>query len=463
LTSFALPSETNYVISLVNQERDIEYINIPLQLFLTQSIQVAPEKIRAYYNQHQNDFLTPEQVSIEYVELSLKNLISAIHPTDATLRNFYNENVNSYTRPTEWKLTSIDIPVVANASSEQTEAARRQAEEVLRKAQTGADFIKISQQFPNKTLNSNNWMTLNQIPAELQKSVAELNKSNRLSQIIKTSHGFVIAKVLDIKEPQVQPFEVVKDKVKEMYVHQYAEEKFSQLREQLANLSYEHPDSLSYVSKSMGLKIQTTELFSKDKVEKNILAYKQVRDTAFSHDVLSLQNNSDVIQVHPETVIVLRVKSHIPSALLPLSGVYKQIENKLKIVEAEKKAEKFAGNIKDKLQSGLQLKQIPQATHLSWRTVGYIGRYSTKVDSAILDIAFRMPNPSMLQARASYGVIRTPAGYAVVALKSVKDGSISDSKQYAIFSEQVQNSEGLLEYELYKLSQTNQANIKVEK
>ena len=37
-TSFALPDETNYTIALVNQERDIDYINIPLQYFLSQPI-----------------------------------------------------------------------------------------------------------------------------------------------------------------------------------------------------------------------------------------------------------------------------------------------------------------------------------------------------------------------------------------------------------------------------------------
>src|SRR5205085_276420 len=114
---------------------------------------------------------------------------------------------------------------------------------------------------------------------------------------------------------------------REAYVRQRAEEKFAQLRDQLADMTYEHPDSLKHAAENLNLTIKTSELFTKDKVGKDVSQYKKVRDTAFSNDVLNLQNNSDVIQINPETVIVLHVKSHIPSSLLPLNNVSKQIED----------------------------------------------------------------------------------------------------------------------------------------
>ena len=113
LTSFALPDETTYTISLVNQERNIDYVNLPSQYFLSQPIVISADKIKAYYDQHQNDFMTPEQVNVEYVELSLKNLSAKIDPADTVLKSFYNENINSYNQPTTWKLASIEIPVAS--------------------------------------------------------------------------------------------------------------------------------------------------------------------------------------------------------------------------------------------------------------------------------------------------------------------------------------------------------------
>src|SRR3990167_4514920 len=74
LTSFALPDEASRTVALVDQERDIDFVTIPLQFFLSQPATITPERIASYYKEHQNDFMTPEQVNLEYVELSLKDL-----------------------------------------------------------------------------------------------------------------------------------------------------------------------------------------------------------------------------------------------------------------------------------------------------------------------------------------------------------------------------------------------------
>ena len=349
----------------------------------------------------------------------------------------------------------------ANATQEQVTAAQNQAEAVVKSIKSGGDFAKIIQPY-KLDLTGQDWMTLNQVPSELQKSVAAMTKSNQVSAPIRTDKGFVIVKVMDIKEPGVQPFEAAKDKVKETYIRQHAEEQYAGLRDQLADVTYEHPDSLSLASKVLNLPIQTSESFAKDKPGKDISQYKKVRDVAFSNDVLNLQNNSDVIQLNPETVIVLRVKSHVVSTLLPLNTISQQIEDKLKAQGAESRAAKFADDLKTKLQSGVDPQQLASTNKFVWNSAGYISRYSTKIDTAILNTAFSLPNPSTVQNKVVYGVARLPNGYAIVALKSVKAGAIADKKQYSVFAEQMQNSEGLLEYELYRRSQINKANVSIQ-
>lgn len=459
-SSFALPDETRYTISLVNQERDIDYITIPLQHFLTQPIAISPEKIKAYYDEHQADFMTPEQMNVEYLQLSLKDLSAKITPTDAELKSFYDENINSYTQPMAWKMTDLEIPVAQNATQEEVAQAKAKAEAIIESVKKGIDFSNLAKQY-KANLSGNDWMTLSQVPTEVQKTVAELTKPGQVSDIVRTTKGFVILKVVDIKEPKIQDFASVKDKVKETYVHQHAEEKFSEMRDQLADLTYEHPDTLQFAGKTLGLTTQTSELFTKDKAGKDISQYKKVRDTAFSNDVMNLQNNSDVIQLNPETVIVIRTKSHIPSKLLPLSDISTQIEDKLKAQEAEMRAANFAKELKDKLQKGADPQKLATENKLSWSKVGFIGRYSNKVDPAILDAAFSLPSPANAQNKSIYGAARLTNGFAIVALKAVKDGTVADQKQYAIFNEQVQNSEGLLEYELYKQSEFNKASVEV--
>src|SRR3990167_2094619 len=143
-TSFALPDETNYTIALVNQVRDIAYINIPLQYFLLQPINISQEKIKAYYDKNQKDFMTPEQVNVEYLELSINDIAAKINPTDTILKTFYNENINSYTQPTAWKLADIIVPIQPDASPAQISYAEDKANELVQALEKGQYFATIS-------------------------------------------------------------------------------------------------------------------------------------------------------------------------------------------------------------------------------------------------------------------------------------------------------------------------------
>lgn len=363
-TSFALPGETNNNIAIINQERDIEYLTIPLSYFLSQPIIVSAQQIQKYYDEHKKDYMTPAQVSVEYLQLSVQDLLTGIHPSETELKNYYNENISSY-------------------------------------------------------------MVL---------------------------HG-------DHKEAKPQSYDVVRNKIKESYIMQHAEEKFADVREQLSNMTYEHPDSLQYAAKILNLPIQTSELFVKDKAGTGISQYKKIRDIAFSNDVLNLRNNSDIIQVDPQTVVVIRVKSYVPSTMVQLKLVSKQIEDKIKQNVAENKLEQFAKTLKQRLQNNENPLDIARTYRFNWDNAGFIGRYATKIESSILDLAFNLPHPE--KGKVVYGVAKLANGYAIVGVKSVKPGTIEDKKQYPVFAEQVQNSEGLLEYELYKLSHIKQAKIEI--
>ena len=144
-----------------------------------------------------------------------------------------------------------------------------------------------------------------------------------------------------------------------------------------------------------------------------------------------------------------------------MDSVHRQIEDRIKAEEANTQASQLAETIKQKLSSGMDALQLSQMYHLTWIKIDYVGRYSNKVDTAILDTAFQMPKPNKTTNMRVYSTVRVPSGYAVVALSDVKEGGLLENKQYNIFSEQAQNSEGALEYELYQQSMMKQAKIEM--
>lgn len=460
-SSFSLPNEVDETIALINQERDITYVIFPNQYFSKANVVISDEMIKKYYEQHQDEFKTPEQVSVEYLELSAKDLLDKVKLTDADLKTFYNENTNAFAEPVKWKLEMLTVPVSSTASQEQIAKEKDLIDQIYEKAKKGISFSVLQKSYTQShvTVSAGKWMAQNEIPGVLQKSILMLNQAGQVTAPIKVSdNSFAIVKAIEFKEAQLTSYENVKDKVKEVYTHQKAQELFAEEREKLANLTYQHPESLDAASKELGLPIKVTELFTIDKGSNEISSNSKVREAAFSNEVLTLQNNSDVIPKNTDSAIVIRIKSHVPSSLLSLKAVQQQIANKLRVAEINAKAQQEVREISEKLNSGVNPQEITKPYDISWTQVGFIARHSTKVDSAILDTAFEMAKPTN-NHKVTYEVAKVPSGYAIVGLKDVKDGKSSGTEEYEVYAEQAQNTQGLLEYGLYKLSAMNNAKI----
>ncbi len=284
--------------------------------------------------------------------------------------------------------------------------------------------------------------------------------------MVKTKSGFIILKLIQYTAPKAASYEQVKEKVREALVRQQAEEQFADLRDKLSDLAYEHPDSLSFIVKDLGLPIKETPFFSRNgasKLKTDLSSYLNVREVAFSNDVLHLHNNSDVLQLDPDTAVVIRVKSYLPATFYPFDAVQAQIMEKLKADQIQEKTKQLAENIMQSLQAGSALTdKVLKQYHLNWVEPGFVGRHTPNVDPSILEHAFSMPKPEKEKGRPSIAIVHLAKAYAVIQLDAYQDGSLdSANKQaYSVFAEQIQGSEGLLEYELYKDSLLTRAKIK---
>lgn len=450
-----LPYEVDSSIALINQERDIDYVNIPTKIFLEKIKDIPAGRIEAYYKENKKLFMTPEKISVEYVLLSLPEVIKQIQPTQQELLRYYDENQNAFTSPMQWKLQGYKIPM-----KDDSPAAVKETE--LKAISLREDLLQGKKVPANSGyepyLTKQTFISITEVPEEVQKQVSNLVKPNQVTQPLKTSDGWVVIKAIEIKAPQPLKYEAALPKIEELYKRMKGEERFSELREQLADAVYEHPDSLEPAAEKLKLKVQSTQMFSRDTGNQNdISQFKNVRELAYGNEVLNAKNNSDVIQPSPEVVVAIHLKSHEPAAPVPLSQVQTKISEELKKKQAETASQQYADELLLKLKQGSDLKQTAQTQHLHYNSVGFIGRYSEKVDSAILDKVFRMPHP---KNKVVYSITQIPNGYAIIALKSVRVGKIEE-KQKIAFAEQVQNANGLLEYELYKLSMLEKAKIKV--
>lgn len=455
-SSFPLPQEIDTAIALVNQEREIAYAMISTQAFLQQLKPITEAEIGAYYQKNKASFLRPAMVSLDYVVLSEGYLKNAQKPDAETLRKYYLENQSSFVRPAKWQLAAVEVPFGDQPTNQSIAAAEQKADDLYHQL-SKKDAIKNVNRF--KAFKENQLLGLSDLPKDYEIPVAKL-KQGEMTKPIKRKNGFIILKAVKVVPPTPLTFEEALPKVEEAYIQAKTEERFADMREQLADLAYEHPDSLQEAADRLGLRIQTTALFSKAAGNSNdVSQYQKVREAAFGNEVFTMKNNSDVIQIAPDTALVVRINQSKPEALLPLQVVKEEIVNKLKAQAAVEMAEKNAAQMLKQLQEEkMDFKALAQQQSLEFHDAGFVGRYAEKINPTILDHAFRMP---VLKSKTSYAITKLPkGGYALIALKATRAGKIDDKERQA-FAEQIQNANGILEYELYKKSVVENSKINV--
>lgn len=465
-SAFSLPSEVETAVKLIDQKRDIAFLTIPQSHFMSE-ISISDAAIQAYYNQHPSEFTSPEQMSIQYVELSLPELTSKLNYDQNQLQQYYHENADSFMTPTRWKIERIFVQAPFSAEEEQIVSAKSKVELIDKRVKAGEDFSKLAKEMSDplpktkSALSSNGWVTRDNLDPESAKILLTLKMPGQVSPVFRSEDGFNIVKLVAIEQPTLQPFNKVRDQVIKLLSQQKASQLFAEQSDKLANLAYIHPNSLSDVASTLNLKIQETEFFSRQGGKTGIIANPKIIAAAFAPDVLA-KNNSNVIELSSDTLVVIRVKEFKPAAIKPLTEVQNAIRSILKSSIAEQKIKQFAQSLQNQLHTGISGKDLAKQNQLTWVYRPEVGRFDAKIDSAILAQAFHLPRP--LSNQFNTGIVGLSNGdYVIVAVTGVHDGNYQNASAMKrhLFQEQLENTQGQIDYQLYVRGLLKKSKIKV--
>lgn len=465
-SAFTLPGDIAAAAKLVNQKRDIGYLIIPSNRFFN-TIQITPSQAQEYYQQHKDEFTSPEQVSIEYLKLSLSQIASQLHFTEAQLLQFYQNNLNNYTLPERWHVAHILVKVSEHVSSSEVANAQTKINGIAARLKAGEAFATLAQQYSDDVVSAKNdgvleWFNPGMVDPAFEKATASLKQIGDISSPVRTKYGFSIIKLIGMETPQVSPFAKVKDQVEKALAQQQAEQSFTDASDKLSNLTYANPNSLEIAAKALGLQVLATESFSKKGGRDQITANPKVIDAAFKSDVLQ-GNNSDVISLDPDTLVVVRVKQHLPAKLQSFNQVEGTVTQLLKIKAAAQQAKNMGQQLLQDLKQGKDAGQLANQTNLTWQTVNNIGRFDTRIPGLILNAAFRAPRPSPKLA-GSEGFSLPNGDFVLMSVIAVHDGDLGKNPavQQRIYREELENSFGQLDYSLYVRGMLNNAKVDIK-
>lgn len=457
-SSFALPGELERFVRLYMQTRNYDYLIIPAAAF-EKGIKISEDKIKEYYYAHLKQFMTPEQVSVDYVILSMPEIVSKINISKKDIKQYYEENQNNFMTPAQWKVAHILFAVPEQSSKEEVDKIQERANKVrstLQQKPEQFDQLVASMSDDKLSLAEKGvlpWITAGQ--NEYSSLLSNLTKTGQISEPVKTKQGFELFKLIAYKPASTKSLPEVETVIKNQLLSDKTQSQYTQALEQLADLSYQTPDSLDAVSKALKLNIQHSELFSRAGGTTPMTKNQQLINSAFSHDVLNLGNNSEPIQLNNESVVVLRLNTHKPAKEQALSLVHDQIEKLLTKKYAQLKAKEVGLSLLNQGEDKKQQDWI-QSNNLKWQSRTNASRDNDNSNTSITDVAFNLAKPNSRD-----GLTLENGDYVVVKLNQINDGQFDslDQEHKNSLEKQIETSYGMMDYDLYVNNLITQAKI----
>jgi len=442
-SSFVTDFQLDRFFHLFEQERTIEYVLISAK---PSDSPVSDEAIEQYYQTRVSSFQTPERVSVEFLALNLEDLARDVHPTEEELRAFYEEQKGVYTTEERRKVSHILVAVSPQADAVALKAAQEKINRAKQRVENGEDFAVVARELSDDATTAKNGGDLGLIThGVMEKAFDEAAfalSAGEVSEPVKTSFGFHLIKVTELEPARTKPFADVKEEVKKVYRLQKAENKFYEAGETLAEISYEHPDSLETAAQALNLEIKKTGPFTRNKGD-DIAAEAAVRQAAFSEEVLG-GHNSEPIEIGSDRLIVLRINEHFPAATKPLADVRQQIIGAIRLEDARKQAQDRAQELYQALEKGQSLEGLAAANDLKLEKPVPIKRAKNSgLPQPLVQAVFEAAKPR--EGEPTPVLVALPNGdQAIVNLLAVKDGDMSkvDTKKRAAVKAQLTTADG---------------------
>lgn len=438
---------------LEKQTRDFATLNIKAD---PSTVKLTDDEVKAYYDEHAKEFMTPDQVVIDYLELKKASFFDQVAVKDEDLQAAYQKEIANLSEQRRAAHILIEV------NDKTTEAqAKAKIEEVQARLAKGEKFEALAKEFSQDPGSANNGGDLGYAgpgvydPA-FEKALYSLNK-DQVSEPIRTDFGFHLIKLLGVEAPEVPTLASLKDKLTRELKTQQVEQRFVEATKQLEDSSFEASD-LAQPAQDLKLTVHTSKPFGREGGE-GVAANRAVVTAAFSTEVLEEGANSTAIELDPETVIVLRAKEHLKPTQLPLESVATAIRTQLTKEHASAAAKTKAEQLIASLRDGKT--PLDKAVDgQSWKVTEAANRAQEGVDPAVLQALFRMPKPAAKDKPTFTSVTLADGSLTIVRLNGVNEAAAPTDEEKAQYRRFLASRVGQQDFAAYRKQLEAEADIK---
>jgi len=413
-SSFVTASEIDQLAEIIEQTRDYYYLVLSAD---TVAAQVAVEAgaVEAFYAANSARFSHPEQLVVDYIELSLAGAAAAVELAPAAVEQRLAQLAES--------ATATELRSAAHILLAEPSAAL--LAELSAKLANGESFEQLAADYSTDIGSADAGGELGfsdgtAFPEPFEAALANLTVGE-VSAPVQTEAGTHLIKLLAVEAAQADQL-LQRSEVERALRAELAQSGLAAQLASLKELSF-NAESLATVAEQLGVSAQRSEPFSRSGGS-GIAAQSGVVSAAFSDDVRVDGFASEVLELGDDRYAVVKVVEQLPASLIGLDEVRDEIVAELRQQQVAEQLQVQAMEYIAELEQGATVEQLAKRDSLSWQVVADATMAEPQVQREVLQRAFAMANP---QAGGSYAQQALNSGdLAVVALRSVKMGSAAE-------------------------------------
>ncbi|MFL1493177.1 SurA N-terminal domain-containing protein [Pseudomonas antarctica] len=452
-SGFVTDAEVLAFARLEKQTRDFATVNIKAN---PAAVKLTDDEVKAYYEQHAKEFMTPDQVVINYLELKKSSFFDQVTVKDDELQAAYQKETANLAE--QRRAAHILIEVNDKTTDAQ---AKAKIEEIQARLAKGEKFEALAKEFSQDPGSANNGGDLGfagpgVYDPDFETALYALNK-DQVSAPVRTTFGWHLIKLLGVEAPQVPSFASLKDKLTRELKTQQVEQRFVDASKQLEDAAFEASD-LAQPASDLKLTVHTSAPFGREGGE-GVTANRAVVTAAFSPEVLDEGANSTAIELDPETIIVLRAKEHLKPTQLPLESVSAAIRAQMTKERASAAAKAHADELIASLRDGKTPLNQP-IDGQAWKVTEAATRSQESIDPAVLQALFRMPKPAAKDKPTFTTVTQADGSLVIVRLNGVNEAAAPTDEEKAQYRRFLASRIGQQDFAAYRKQLETKADIK---
>ena len=372
-----------------NDKVKLALVSVAAETFRAQ-VTASDADITAHFNAHKADFKMPEKRKIRYLLIDVDALRAKTVVPAVDIERAYNNSIEQYSTPEQIRASHI----LLKTEGKDDAAVRAKAEELLKQVKSGADFAELAKKNSEDEASAKNGGDLDyfgrgrMIPEFEQ--VAFALQPGQISDLVKTSYGYHIIKLVDKKPGTAKTLAEVRQQISDQLASERAQAQAADLAQNLAK-DISKPADLDKVAKARGMTVQESGFFARDEPTAALGTSPEAASRVFQMKQGEVEGPVQTSRGVAFMTLIGKQDPYVPQ----LTEVKDRVRDEVIKQKARELSRQKAMELAVKLKNAPDFEKTAKAAGVEAKTTELITRESPLPDlgvaPAVEDAAFKLP------------------------------------------------------------------------